>query len=489
MKRLLSILNMIGFTMMLFSLSMLIPAGVAAYTDDGTLDAFLEGFLLALVLGVVPFFLTRKHHRELQPRDGFLLVSLVWTVLPALATIPFLIYFSRAGIPLSFSAAYFEAMSGITTMGSTALSGLANLPPSIHVWRGTLVWIGGMGILVLAVAVLPLLGVGGSQVFRAETPGPMKDEKLTPRMAGTAKALYAIFLGISLLCWGAYYLAGLRGVDAFVHMTGTVALAGISTRDSSIGDFDSGAVEAVAMVFMVIAGINFATHFTVWRARSLGAYRRCPQTTSFLAILLLAGLAVSLFLYVRGVYPDAWEALRYGMFNTISVATTTGFANTDYATWPIFAPVLMLLLSCFTPSSGSTGGGLKLIRVILIMKQVRYELLRLVHPRAVSPVRLSSRIVESRVLLGVLAFLALYLIVLMVITLLLLLSGLDMTTALTAALACLNNTGSGLGAVGPSGSFASMSTFQMWICIFGMLLGRLELITVLVLFTPAFWRK
>jgi len=489
MKRLLSILHMIGFTMMLFSLSMLIPAGVAAYTDDGTLHAFLEAFVLSLGLGLAAYALTRGHQRELQPRDGFLLVALVWTVLPALASIPFLISFRDLGTPLRFSVAYFEAMSGITTAGSTSLSHLGELPPAIHVWRATLVWMGGMGILVLAVAVLPLLGVGGSQVFRAETPGPMKDEKLTPRMAGTAKALYAIFAGISLLCWGAYYLAGLRGVDAFVHMAGTVALAGISTQDASMAGFDSPGVEFVAMVFMTVAAINFATHFTVWRERSLRSYFACQQTPYLLTILLVTGLAVSAVLFARGTYPDVLSALRFGMFNTISIATTTGFASADYAAWPVFAPVLMLFVSCFTASSGSTGGGIKLIRMLLIVRQVRYELLRLVHPRAVSPIRLSDRIVESRVLHGVLAFLALYLIALVAITLLLLLTGLDALTAITAALACLNNTGSGLGAIGPTGSFATLSTPQLWICTFSMLLGRLELLTVLVLFTPAFWRK
>lgn len=489
MKRLLSILHLTGFTMVLFSLSMLVPAGVAAYMGDGTLEAFLEGFVLALVLGLIPYLLTRHYRSELQPRDGFLLVSLVWTALPALATIPFLIHFRDAGTPISFSFAYFEAMSAITTTGGTVLTGLDRLPDSIHVWRATLMWIGGMGILVLAVAVLPSLGVGGSQVVRAEAPGPMKDEKLTPRIAGTAKALYAIFLGLSLSCWAAYYLAGLRGTDAFVHMAATVALGGFSTLDASIGGFDSFAVELVAMVFMLIAGINFATHFKVWRTRSLKGYGVCPETKYFLAIMLVASVVVSLFLHVRGVYPDIWTAFRHGVFNTISVGTTTGFASTDYASWPVFAPLLMLLISCFAASSGSTGGGIKLIRIVLIFKQVRYELLRLVHPRAVLPIRLSQRVVDTRVLQGILAFIALYLVVLMGMTLLLLLTGLDTLTAFTAALSSVNNTGPGLGAVGPAGSFAEMTKLQIWLCSFGMLLGRLELFTVLVLFTPTFWRK
>lgn len=488
MRRLLSILHVTGAAMVLFSLSTLIPLSVAFFTNDGTFIAFLEGFGLALGLGLLLFFGTMRYQRELQPRDGFLLVTLVWTVLPLLATLPLLIYFQRIGAPLGFTYAFFETVSGITTTGSTVLSNLDSLPPSIHVWRATLVWIGAMGILVLAVAILPLLGVGGSQVVRAEAPGPLKDDKLTPRIASTAKALYAIFFGLSLLCWGAYLLVGMNGLDAFVHMCATVGLGGFSTRDASLSAFDSPGVEWVAIVFMLVSGINFSTHFAAWRSRGLSAYRRCPETRYFLALVLGCSLLVSGFLYYQNTYPDAWSALRYGVFNTVAVATTTGFSNADYAGWPLFAPVLMLLISCFAASSGSTGGGLKLIRILLLAKQTRYELLRLVHPRAIAPVRLSQRVVDPRVLHGIAAFLVLYLVTLVLLSLLLLLSGLDMTTAFTAVLSSLNNTGTGLGLVGPTGSYAALSSFQIWICTFAMLLGRLELITILVLFTPTFWR-
>lgn len=489
MKRLLPILHLTGFAMVIFSLAMLIPVGVSFYTGDGTRWAFLEGFALSLLLGVIPLVLTRRHQRELQARDGFLLVVLVWTLLPLLATIPLKIYFDRVGAPIPLTHLYFETMSGLTTTGGTVLTGLDLLPPSINVWRATLVWIGGMGILVLAVAILPLLGVGGSQVVRAETPGPMKEEKLTPRIAGTAKALYAIFMAVSVLCWLAYRAAGLDGVDAFVHMCATVALGGFSTLDASIAGFDSLQVELVAMVFMLLGAINFATHFSAWRGRSLQAYRRCPEALYFLAIALGTGMLVSIYLFVAGVYPDAGSALRYGMFNTISVITTTGFANTDYGAWPLFATVLMLLVSCFAASSGSTGGGIKLIRLLLLVRQARYELLRLVHPKAVAPVRLGVRPVDNRVLLGVMGFLVLYLMSLALGTLLLLASGLDGLTAFTAALSSLNNTGPGLGMVGPAGSYAGMNGWQISLCTFGMLLGRLELATVLVLFTPMFWRR
>lgn len=488
MKRLRILLNIMGFAMMLFAVTMLVPVGVAAYVDDGTLNAFLEAMLVALVAGAIPFFLTRSHQHELQARDGFLLVTLVWTLLPLLGCVPFLLYFAKVGEPISFAFAYFEAMSGLTTTGATVLQGLDSLPPAINVWRATLMWIGGMGILVLAVAILPLLGVGGSQVVRAETPGPMKDEKLTPRIASTAKGLYAVYLGISLACWGAYASAGMGLIDAYVHMAATVSLGGFSSHDASFGAFNSPLLESIAIVFMTICAVSFATHFKAIRQRSAKAYWQCPEARYVVAILLLAGLAISAFLWFRGTYATPFEALRYGMFNTVSVATTTGFANTDYAVWPVFAPLIMLLLSCFTASSGSTGSGIKLVRFLLILKQTRLELRRVLHPRLVAPIRLSQRIVDNRVLLALLAFLMLYVTSITVIALLLIFTGLDPATALSAALASVNNLGPGLAGVGPASTFSVLDDFQISLCTFGMLLGRLELVTVLVLFTPTFWR-
>lgn len=488
MKRLLSLFHVIGFALMLFALTLFVPMGVAAYQQDGTLHAFAEAFVLALLLGAVPFFLTRAHQRELQARDGFLLVTLVWTVLPLVATLPLVIYFREAGEPIAFSLLYFETMSGLTTTGATALQGLDTLPPAINVWRATLMWIGGMGILVLAVAILPMLGVGGSQVVRAETPGPMKDEKLTPRIASTAKGLYAVYLGISVLCFGAYAATGMHFIDAYVHMAATVSLGGFSSYDSSFAAFDSVAVEIVAIVFMLICAVSFATHFNAVRQRSLGAYLRCPEARYVLAILLGSGLAISAWLWATEVYTSPTEALRFGMFNTISVATTTGFANTDYAAWPIVAPLAMILLSCFTASSGSTGSGIKLVRLLLIIKQTRVELRRVLHPRLVAPIQVSKRIVDSRVLLALMAFLMLYVVSIGLIAFLLLLTGLDPATAISAAVASINNLGPGLGMVGPAGNFAAFEGLQVWLCTFGMLLGRLELVTVLVLLTPSFWR-
>ena len=489
MKRLLAISNVVGLTMMLFALTMALPTGVALVYADGAEDAFIDGFLVALGIGAVLWLATRRFRAELRPRDGFPLVSLVWLGLPALASIPFLIYFDRAGIPLSFTDAYFESMSGLTTTGATILTGLDDLPMSINLWRATLVWVGGMGILVLAVAILPLLGVGGHQVFRAETPGPMKDDRLTPRIASTAKALYAVYVGLSLLCFLAYRAAGLSWFEAWCHMATTMGLGGFSTKDEGFAYFDSIPVEIVAMVFMVIAGINFATHFTAWRYRSMKAYFRCPEALPYLALLAATGLLVSLGLYAAGVYTEPLQALRFGVFTTISVATTTGYANTDYTLWPLGIPIILLVLSGFATSAGSTGGGIKMIRVVLLIKQVRAELVTMLHPHAVSPVRINERVVDPRVLSSVAAFMLVYGASILILTVVMFASGLPPEEAFSAVLATVNNTGPALGRFGPMGSFAVLTDFQAWVCIFAMLIGRLEFFTVLILLTPAFWRR
>lgn len=475
--------------MVVFSLTMLLPLLIAYLGDDAGFSAFLKGFFGALCVGGFFWLVTHRGRSELHARDGFLLVSVVWISLPLLASIPFLLYFHEVGIPLSFTDAYFEAMSGLTTTGATVFTGLDHLPASINLWRATLVWIGGLGILVLAVAILPLLGVGGHQVVKAEMPGPMKDERLTPRIASTAKALYSVYFGFSILCLFAYRAVGLSWFDAWCHTATTMGLGGFSTKDAGFSHYDSVMLEVVAMVFMTIAGINFATHFLALRQGRLRAYRVCPQTIPYLVIMLGVGLAISVFLYVDGVYHDPLQALRHGMFHTISVATTTGFASADYATWPIIAPLTMILLAMFVTSAGSTGGGIKMIRALLLIKQARTELVVMLHPNAVSPIRLGGRLVDPRIMGSVLAFMTVYGLSILFFTGLLLLSGLEPLLAFSAVVASINNIGPGLGAIGPMGTFAMLTDFQTWVCTFAMLIGRLELLTILMLFTGMFWRK
>ena len=485
MQSVLPVLAILGGIVMLFAFTMLVPLAFAFFGNDAALRAYDGAILITFFCGLALFLACRRFKRELQPRDGFLLVSLVWTVLPAFGTLPLLLY-----IPgLSFTDAYFEAVSGLTTTGATVLTGLDALPTSINVWRCFMVLLGGMGILVLAVAILPLLGVGGSQLFKAETPGPMKDQKLTPRIAETARGLWVVYFAIALACFFAFRIAGMGWADAFMHMCSTMGLGGFAAYDASFGFFNSPAIEAVAIVFMLIAGVNFALYFVAWKRRSLWGVWRDSEVRMFILTMLISVLGIAAFLSAHQVYPTFAESLRHAAFNVVSIATTTGFASVDYAQWPIFAPVAMLFLSCFATCAGSTGGGIKMVRAMLLLKGARRELKRIVHPRAVVPVKLGGATVDSQVLSSVLAFMLIYGAVIVAATMLLLFSGLDVVTAFTAVIACINNTGPGLGQVGPAGNFQGLSDFQTWVCSITMLLGRLELFSILVLFTASFWRK
>jgi trk system potassium uptake protein TrkH len=485
MASLLPLLPILGIVIGLFALAMLVPLAFAFFGSDAALPAYAASILVTAGVGVTLWWFFRRHKRELQPRDGFLLVTLIWTVLPAFAMLPLL----QALPGLSVTDAYFEAMSGLTATGGTALVGLDTLPLSINVWRCLLQFIGGLGVVILAVAILPLLGVGGSQLFKAEIPGPMKEAKLTPRIAETARGLWVVYVSMSLLCMLAYRVAGMGWADAFMHMCSTMGLGGFSSHDASFGHWNSAAIEAVAIVFMLAAGINFARYFVVWRMRSLLPLLRCVETRAYLAAVGGTTALITLYLIDHGTYADALAALRHTAFHVVSLATTTGYASTDYAAWPTFAPMMMILLGCFAGCAGSTSGGIKMVRLLLLIKQAWHELGRIVHPRAVLPITLGGASVPAAVMASVIAFMLVYGITLAGLTLALLFSGLEPVTAASAVLASVNNIGPGLGDVGPSVNFKGLSDFQTWVCTLGMLLGRLELLSVLVLFTPHFWRK
>lgn len=464
---------------------MLVPLGLALWGEDGARSVFILAILITMGCGLFMWLATNRYKREMQTRDGFLLVVLVWSGLPAFAMLPLLFYLPD----LSFSMAYFEAVSGLTATGGTVLTGLDALPPSINLWRGEIIWLGGMGLIVLAVAILPLLGVGGRQILKAEIPGPMKENKLTPRIAETAKGLWSVYAGLTLICVVAYKWAGMDWFDAVMHAFTTLGLGGFSSHDASYGYWDSPLIEFVAIVFMLIAGINFATHFLVWRAKSLSAYRYDSEAGVYMFIVLASCVGLAFYLWYTGVYTDPWIALRYAAFNVVSAATTTGYSNTDYSLWPIFIPLWMLFLSGFCTSSGSTGGGIKLIRARILYQQVYREIVVIMHPNAVMPAKLGRSVVTNRVISAVLIFLFVYVVSIVLMTLLLTASGLDFITAVSAAVACINNLGPGLGQVGPAATYAILTDFQIWVCSFAMLLGRLEFFTLLVVFTSAFWRK
>jgi trk system potassium uptake protein TrkH len=484
MRRVLPILHVLGLVTLIFAFTMLLPLAVAFIWSDAALHAYDEAFVITFTSGLLVWLFTRRNKRELQTRDGFLLVVLVWAALPAFAALP-LLYFLPG---LSFTDAYFETASGLSTTGATVLAGLDALPPSINLWRHLLNWLGGMGIIVLAVAILPMLGIGGRQLFKAETPGPMKDSKLTPRIADTAKSLWLVYAAITLACIVALKIAGMGWFDAVCHAFSAMGLGGFSTHDASVGYFNSPLIEAVLIVFMLLAAMNFATHFLAFRSRSLRAYRADPEVLPMLVLVLISCIVAALYIWQAGTYPSYWTALRHVSFNLVSLATDCGFASVDFNLWPIFVPLWMLFLSCVTVSSGSTGGGIKMIRSLLMFRQSQRELQRQIHPTAVLPIKLGGAPVSNKVVFAVQVFVMLYISSILTLTLILVASGLDLVSAFSAIIACINNAGPGLNQVGPATNYSGLTDFQKWVCTCTMLLGRLELMTVFVLFTRTFWR-
>jgi len=470
---------------LVFGLSMGAPLLLSELTRDGAQRAYDWAALITVGSGLFMWLIGRYWRRELKTRDGILLVVLTWTLLPAFAALPFLIYMPD----LALADAYFEAMSGLTATGATVLSGLDDLPQSINLWRAQLHWLGGLGVIVLVTAILPLLGVGGRQMFKAETPTPMKDQKLTPRMAETAKGLWVVYVILTTICISVLWALGMSFFDAVVHAFSIMGLGGFSSHDASLGYFNSLQLEIAVGIFALIAGVNFATHFAFLRGRRFSYYFNDPELRWFLGFVLTSGVVLALLLWQRDVFLDFPSALRYAMFNTISVATTLGFATTDYGQWPFFAGLWLLFLCSFSTGAGSTGGGIKMMRAILLYKQVYRELKKLIHPNAQIPLRLGNDIVPNKVVYAVLAFLFIYVASIVSLSFVLSFTGLDVLTSFSAIVACINNTGPGLGQVGPASTYAVFNDFQVSVCTFAMLLGRLELFTLLVVLTPAFWRK
>jgi trk system potassium uptake protein TrkH len=481
----LPVAHVLGLMLMLFSIAYLPPIVTSIHYADGTLIAFLESMAISFFSGMVLWLATRRYKRELKPRDGFALVVLIWTGMAAVATFPLL-----KVIPgLTFTDAYFETMSGMTTTGATVLTGLDTLAPALNLWRHLLNWLGGMGIIVLAVAILPMLGVGGRSMFKAETPGPMKDSKLTPRIGQTAKALWLVYAGITLACAISLHRAGMTWFDALCHAFSAMSLGGFSTHDSSIGFYNSVPIEVVLSVFQVIAAGNFATYFIMIAGRNPLAYLRDNEMMSMLALLLTSVLGIAVYLWLQGTYADLPTAVRYASFNLITIATDCGYASTDFGQWPLFAPLWMLFLSSVLACSGSTGGGIKMIRTMILARQSGREMARLLHPNALLPLKVGSQVIENNVVFSVLGFVFLYFMTIVMLTFALLISGLDFLSSFTAIIACINNAGPGLGVVGPASNYAGLSDFQSWVCVTAMLAGRLEVFSLLILFTPAFWKK
>lgn len=483
--RLAVIARVMGLLLIVFSSVMLPSLALAWFESTVTFSAFLTAAVVALVAGVVLYFPFRNVQQELRLRDGFVIVTLFWSLLALFGSLPLVL----AGVAPHMVDAYFEAMSGLTTTGATVLTGLDRLPASVNLWRGLLQFLGGMGIVVLAVAILPLLGVGGMQLYKAETPGPMKESKLTPRIRETAKGLWTVYLGLTVTCAILLWLAGMTPFDAVIHSFTSVATGGFSSHDASIAFFQNPAIEMVVALFMFLGGINFALHFIAFRHRTPGSYFRDGEFRVYAGILVATTLLVALSLFAHRTYAGFPEALRYAVFQAVSLATTSGFATADYSAWPASLGALLMILSFFSGSAGSTTGGIKLMRILLLFKQGACELRRLVHPNSIVTLKLGGKTVPERTIAAVTTFFTAYLGIFVVIALVVAATGVDLVTAFSAAAACLNNLGPGLGEVGPAGNFAGLPSAAKWILAFAMLLGRLELFTLLVLFTRVFWRS
>jgi trk system potassium uptake protein TrkH len=480
-----AILRIVGLVVLIFGSTMLLPVVTALALGEPSISAFAQAALLTASAGGITWFSTRHSSAELQARDGFLLVTLTWCLLPFFAALPLLLFMPT----LSITDAYFETSSAMTTTGATVLIGLDKLPLSINLWRCFLQWLGGMGLIVLAVAILPLLGIGGRQIFNAETPGPFKESRLTPRIEDTAKALWYVYAGLTAACALCYWFGGMSGFDALIHSFTTLSLGGFSSHDASFAHFNSPALESIAIVFMLVAGVNFSTHFIAWRGKFVKPYLTDPEARWFVAVTLASAVLVAAVLLLYQTYPSFLAALRFSLFNVVSIATTTGYASADYAVWPIFAPTLMLFLCLFASSAGSTGGGIKMIRARLAFQQVWRELVRIAHPHAVVPIKVGRSVVSPGLMASVLTFVIVYSAVIVLLTLTLVASGLSLPTAASAVVACISNTGPGLNEVGPAANYAVLNDFQTWVCTVAMLIGRLEIFGVLVVFTKAYWTR
>ncbi|MBS9422949.1 Trk system potassium transporter TrkH [Photorhabdus caribbeanensis] len=479
-----AITRIVGLLVILFSVTMIIPGLVALIYRDGAGRAFSQTFIFALMIGLMLWIPNREQKHELKPREGFLIVALFWIVLGSVGALPF-IFAEQPN--LSITDAFFESFSGLTTTGATTLIGLDSLPKAILFYRQMLQWLGGMGIIVLAVAILPLLGVGGMQLYRAEMPGPLKDNKMRPRIAETAKTLWLIYVLLTIACALALWTAGMSVFDAISHSFSTIAIGGFSTHDASIGYFNSPAINTIIAIFLLISGCNFGLHFAVLTGRSLTVYWRDPEFRMFISIQLVLVIICTLILWHHAVYKSGIETLNQAFFQVVSMATTAGFSTDSFARWPSFLPILLLCSAFIGGCAGSTGGGLKVIRILLLFLQGSRELKRLVHPNAVYTLKLGRRALPERIIEAVWGFFSAYALVFIISLLLLIATGIDELSAFSAIAATLNNLGPGLGVV--ADNFTAMNPAAKWILVITMLFGRLEVFTLLVLFTPTFWRE
>jgi trk system potassium uptake protein TrkH len=476
------IAHVLGIWLLLFSGSLLPPLIISLLYHDGETLHFSLLVLFSLISGLVVWLASAKHRTQLRTRDGFIIVVVLWLVTSLLGMLPFIF-----GPGLSVADALFESVSAFTTTGATVITGLDDLPPSILFFRQEMQWLGGIGVVVSAIALLPMLGIGGMQMFKAETPGPMKDEKLTPRIAHTAQALWKLYLVMTIACALLYWAGGMSPFDAVAHSLTTVSTGGFSTHDASIGYFDSVFIENVATLFMLLGGISFSVHFLVWKQLSFRPYWQSVEVRVFLSLVVAVILVTSAVLYLEGARDGILESLRYASFTVASVVTSTGYGIDDFSVWPTVLPLLLILISFVGGCAGSTAGGMKVIRFVIMGKGAGLEIQRLMHPSMIRSLQLQGKVIDVRVADAVRSFFSVYVATFVLFMLFLMAQGLDQVTAFAAVATCMNNLGPGLGDV--ASNFQAVSDSAKWILSFAMLLGRLEIFTLLVVLSPAFWRR
>ncbi|KTD19148.1 Trk system potassium uptake protein trkG [Legionella lansingensis] len=480
-----TILRLLGLLLMMFSVSMLTPLIINLIFHEQFWLPFLAAFTCTFATGVILWFSFRQQHHELKIRDGFLLVVLFWFVLCLYASLPFI--FAIKQHDHSITDAIFESVSGFTTTGATIIRHIEDFPHAVLFYRQQLQFLGGMGIVVLAVAILPMLGVGGMQLFRAETPGPMKDSKLTPRIAQTAKALWFLYLLLTVLCWFSYWAAGMDWFDALGESFATVSTGGFSMHDASFAYYQSDTIELIACFFMLLGGTNFALHFLALKKKSLRPYWQDEEFRFYLAFLFLASLVITISLVFYEFFEANPHALVKSLFNVISLATTTGFVSAPFSTWPTYVPILLMLLAIVGGCAGSTCGGVKVIRALLIYKQSKREIVRLLHPHALIPIKFGKHSLPEPVLESMWSFISVFIALFLALMVLFMAIGNDFVTSFSAITASIANAGAGLGTI--SDNFADLNQASKWILIFSMLAGRLEIFSLLILFSPHFWQK
>ena len=477
------IVHMVAILVFFLGFSMLAPLGISVYDGDDSVYPIVSAMLIACAMGGAGYFWTRgQQDLHLSHRDGVMIVTFGWVVAGLVAALPYLL---SGAIP-NFSDAYFESISGFTTTGASILTDIERLPRSILFWRSQTQWLGGMGIIVLSIAILPYLGVGGMQLYKAETPNPVVD-KLTPRISDTAKALWKIYIFLTLLQIILLFLGGMSLFDAVNHTFATMPTGGFSTKNASIAHYRSAYIDYIVILFMLIAGMNFALHYKLMKGR-IGTFISDPELRAYLLIAGALTLMVAWDIY-GSLYSSFVDAFRYASFQVVSILTTTGFVTADYEKWPAFSQLILLLCMFVGSMAGSTGSGIKIVRLVLMLRHSYLELFRIIHPHAVTVVKFGDVPVPQTIMRSIWGFFFLYIGIYVAATLLMSFIGLDFMTAISSVAACLGNVGPGLGIVGPTDNYAVVPGIGKWILIVCMLLGRLEIYTILVLLVPSFWRK